>query len=70
VLGTNRIDLFITSATAAGTRHYRYAGPINHDAIDARVWSGLHFRTADVVANHRAQRIATLVFRTQFRPVV
>jgi hypothetical protein len=68
VLGTNRIDLFITSTAAAETRHYRYAGPLNHDAIDARVWSGLHFRTADVVGNHRAQRIATLVFHTAFRP--
>jgi hypothetical protein len=68
VLGTNKIDLFLTSAAAAETRHYRYAGPINHAAIDARVWSGLHFRTADVVGNHVAQRIATLVFRTEFRP--
>jgi hypothetical protein len=68
VLGTNRIDLFITSVAAAETRHYRYAGPINHDAIDARVWSGLHFRTADVVGNHKAQAIATLVFRNEFQP--
>jgi hypothetical protein len=68
VLGTNRIDLFITSVAAGETRHYGWAGPINHDAIDARVWSGLHFRTADVVANHRAQAIATLVFRNAFRP--
>jgi hypothetical protein len=68
VLGTNKIDLFITSVAAAETRHYRYAGPINHDAIDARVWSGLHFRTADVVGNHVAQRIATLVFRNAFQP--
>jgi hypothetical protein len=69
VLGTNRIDLFITSAAAGETRHYSFAGPLNRNAIDARVWSGLHFRTADVVGNHLAQRVATLVFRSAFRPV-
>jgi hypothetical protein len=58
----------IPSVAAAETRPYRYAGPINHDAIDARVWSGLHFRIADVVGNHKAQAIATLVYRTEFRP--
>ena len=68
VLGTNRIDLFIASAAAAETRHYRYAGPINHAALDARVWSGLHFRTADIVGNHTAQAIATLVYRNAFQP--
>ena len=68
VLGTNKIDLYLTSAAAGQTRHYRYAGPINRAAINARVWSGLHFRTADVVGNHVAQRIATLVSRTEFRP--
>jgi hypothetical protein len=68
VMGTQRIDLFITSPAAGETRHYRFAGAINRDAIDARVWSGLHFRTADVVGNHTAQRIATYVFHHAFGP--
>jgi hypothetical protein len=68
VLHTQNIDLFITSAAAGQTRHYRYTGPINRDAIDARVWSGLHFRTADFVGNHRAQKVATYVVRHAFQP--
>ena len=68
VLGTNRIDLFITSVAAAETRHYRFAGRLNRSAINARIWSGLHFRTADVVGNHRAQHIARYVFHREFRP--
>jgi len=68
VLGTNRINLRITSAAAAETRHYRYAGQLNRAAINARIWSGLHFRSADVVGNHRAQRVASYVFRNAFRP--
>ena len=69
VLGNNRVDLVITSAAAGETRHYRFADRLNREAIDARVWSGLHFRTADVVGNHRAQRVATYVFDHAFRPV-
>ena len=53
---------------AADTRHYRFAGRLNRAAINARVWSGLHFRTADVVGNHRAQHIARYVFHREFRP--
>ena len=68
VLHTNNIDLFITSAAAGQTRHYTSIGPINHDAIDARVWSGLHFRAADVLGNHRAQAVATYVVRHAFQP--
>jgi hypothetical protein len=69
ILGNNRVDLNIASVAAAETRHYAFAGRLNHEAIAARIWSGLHFRTADVKGNHIAQRIATLVYRTEFRPV-
>ena len=68
-LGTNRIDLYITSVAAGVTRHYEWAGPLNRDAIDARVWGGLHFRFADVIGNHRGQRVATYVLANAFGPV-
>lgn len=47
-----RVDLKITSVAAgaggpAVTRHYDDAAVIQQDVIDARVWSGIHFRTAD-----------------------
>ena len=42
-----RVDLTITSAAAGVTRHYDDAAVMQQDAIDARVWSGIHFRTAD-----------------------
>ena len=55
ILGDGTIDLNLVS-TAAGlpgapiARHYATAAALNTDAIDARVWSGIHFRTADSVA--------------------
>jgi hypothetical protein len=56
VIGTN-IDLRITSpGTAPGgpmnvpiTRTYHSAAALNTDTINARVWAGIHFRSADVL---------------------
>jgi hypothetical protein len=44
---SGRVDLDITSAAAGVTRHYEDARTFIRDAIDARVLSGIHFRTAD-----------------------
>jgi hypothetical protein len=47
-IGGGRVDLNITSI-AAGlpgpplTRHYESAMDMNLDAIEARVWSGIHY---------------------------
>ena len=45
-----RVDLNLTSVAAGVTRHYDFAADIQQDATDARVFSGIHFRTADEVA--------------------
>jgi hypothetical protein len=44
-----QVDLMITSTAAAETRHYLTAAAMQQDLINARVWSGIHFRTADEV---------------------
>jgi hypothetical protein len=44
---TGVLDLNITSPAAGITRHYDDPAVIQRDVIDARVWSGIHFRTAD-----------------------
>jgi hypothetical protein len=54
-LGRDRIDVNIT--VAGVTRHYEFASQLNQDAIDARVWSGIHFRTADVVGIRTGTKI-------------
>jgi hypothetical protein len=58
LLGGGQVDLYITSMAAGVTRHYLTASELNRDAIDARVWSGIHFRTADEVGNDMATKIA------------
>jgi hypothetical protein len=73
LLGGGRVDLNITSAAAGQpgapvTRHYEFAADLNRDAIDARVWSGVHFRTADVVGNATGARVGDWAIDHYFRP--
>jgi hypothetical protein len=63
------MDLFITSPAAGVTRHYVSPSTFNQDAMDARVWSGIHFRTADRVAIDVATRIADWGLDHYFRPL-
>ena len=68
VLGTDRIDLTITSPATNTTRRYEYAAPLRQDAVDARVWSGIHFRFADVVGLAGGTEIADWALDRYFRP--
>jgi PAP2 superfamily len=46
--GTDRIAFSVTSAALPGkTRHYGSFSQALQETVDARVWSGIHFRTAD-----------------------
>jgi hypothetical protein len=66
--GTDRIDLNLTSPATSTTRRYATAAEFNQEAIDARVWSGIHFRTADVVSNEMAKNVASWTLDRYFRP--
>ena len=67
VLGTDRIDLTITSPVTNTTRYYEFADPICTDAVDGRVWAGLHFRFADVAAMAQGQQVADWVADRYFK---
>jgi hypothetical protein len=55
--------------TVAGTtRHYEFASQLNQDAIDARVWSGIHFRTADVVGIKAGKQVGDWAVDNYFQP--
>jgi hypothetical protein len=63
-----RVDLSLTSVAAGVTRHYDFAADIQHDAIDARVFSGIHFRTADAVAIVMGAQVANWALDHHFAP--
>ncbi|GGX21277.1 vanadium-dependent haloperoxidase [Streptomyces lomondensis] len=69
VLGTSRVDLRIRSITTGATRHYRDAHEYERDVVDARVWGGIHTRTADEVGSDTGRRLAAWALRTYFRPL-
>jgi hypothetical protein len=66
-LGRGVIDLKMTSAAAGETRHYTSKTKLNRECIDARVWSGIHFRTADRVAAEMGTLIARRATNNYFQ---
>jgi hypothetical protein len=73
VLGDGTIDLNITSVAAGTpgsplTRHYTTATQVLTDTINARVWSGIHFRTADVVAAQMGTEVGNWAMDHYFQP--
>jgi hypothetical protein len=68
--GTNRMSFSLTSVGATPvTRHYRqFSGPIK-DAIDGRVYIGLHFRRADEQGAWLGMKVARWATTNYFQPV-
>ena len=58
VLGTDRIDLTITSPVTNTTRTYELAEQLCADCVDGRVYVGVHFRFANVAARMQGQQVA------------
>ncbi|MFE6362443.1 vanadium-dependent haloperoxidase [Streptomyces sp. NPDC057806] len=63
------IDLRVHSSVTGTTRAYRDSADFNRDVIDARVWEGIHFRTADEVGNRIGRQIGRFALAHHFRPV-
>ena len=66
-LNDGPIDLNLTSAAAGVTRHYDSAAALQQDAVNARVWSGIHFRTADETSIVIGQQVASWTLDRYFR---
>lgn len=69
VMGTSRIDLNIPSSATMTTRHYEWASQLTNDSVDARVWSGIHFRTADVLAKRTGQKVGDYALDHYFKRI-
>jgi hypothetical protein len=63
-----RIDLTITSPALGITRHYDDGNVLQQDVIKARVWSGIHFHTADEVGAAMGIDIGNWVLDHYFAP--
>jgi len=67
--GTKHVDFTMTSAATGTTRHFTNTDDIAKEIIDARVYVGFHFRTADVHGVVMGKKIAKYVAKNYFQPV-
>jgi hypothetical protein len=68
--GTDKIRFGVTSVRFPGETRYfdRFSEPLK-EIIDARIWAGLHFRTADVQSTVLGMQVARYVAKHYFQPL-
>jgi hypothetical protein len=70
VLNTAHIDVTLISTAVPGTtRFYDSPSALRTDVINARIWLGIHFRTADVRGVALGQQVADYALSHYFQPV-
>jgi hypothetical protein len=68
--GTDKIRFGVTSVRFPGeTRYYDRFSDALKEIIDARVWAGLHYRTADVQAVGLGKKVAHYMSKHYFQPL-
>lgn len=65
-LGTRRIDLTIPSLTGLGARHFDTVRELTREVGEARIWGGIHFRTAVEDGIRMARQTAAEVLDDNF----
>jgi hypothetical protein len=69
-LGTSHLHLTLISTAVPGvTRQYDSGKALRDDVISARVWLGIHFRTADTRGVEMGERVADWTLDHAFRPL-
>jgi hypothetical protein len=69
-LGTNRIDVTLTSTTVPTmpTRHFERAHDLRAEIINARLWGGLHYRDSSIKGVTLGRKVARYDLHHAFRP--
>ena len=73
VLGTDKIDLTLTSSVTADTmpsRHYATVADLVNEVMNARIWGGLHFRGSDEAGRDLGTKVANWAISREFLPDV
>jgi hypothetical protein len=70
--GSDKIGFDIVSSrfpgTPAQTRHFDRFSLALKEVIDARVWGGIHFRTADEHGTQLGRQVADFILKTRLQP--
>jgi hypothetical protein len=67
-LGTNQIHYTIPSITGLGDRHYDRVQDLDYEVTNARIWGGIHFRTAINQGSQLGIKVASQVLAHHFHP--
>ena len=68
-LGTGRIDFTVPSLTGLGDRHYDRVQDLEYDVGNARIWGGIHFRSAVEDGMRIGKKVERWVERHHFQSV-
>ncbi len=66
-LNTQRIDFTVPSLTGLGDRHYARVKDLDYDVSNARIWGGIHFRSAVEDGVDIAKNVARQVLKHNFQ---
>src|SRR5438067_63709 len=67
--GTDKIAVTAFSNKSCTTRSFERFSDILSEVIDARVWAGIHFRTADVQGSVLGNKVAHYMTKHYFQPL-
>jgi hypothetical protein len=67
--GTDRVSFTMSSSLSGTTREFGRLSVAMREIIDARVWAGIHFRTADTQGHVMGRKVARILEGTSFQPV-
>src|SRR6266403_838691 len=66
--GTDKIAVSVFSGKSCTTRSFERFSDMLSEVIDARVWAGIHFRTADVQGSVLGNKVAHYLKKHYFHP--
>jgi VCPO second helical-bundle domain len=65
-LGTNQIDYTVPSITGLGDRHFDRVQDLEYEVTNARIWGGIHYRTAVEDGTQLGMKVANQVLAHHF----
>ena len=65
-LGTQQIDYTVPSVTGLGDRHYQRVRDLAYEVANARIWGGIHYRTAVEVGTRLGMKVEHQVLAHHF----
>jgi VCPO second helical-bundle domain len=67
-LGTDQIDFTVPSLTGLGDRHFDQVKDLEYDVNNARIWGGIHYRSAVEDGTEIGKKTADQILAHHFQP--